>query len=482
MAQQLSQFRSDLYRMLPKRADAVLDLIDALASMASAESVVELSLSPLFLRNFPSVYDAVRHFFEPSSAHKTTHERLDFQEKLLDLIVSYLPKPIHRKFFLFGVDGVTISRPHAHTLQDRSFVHQPSVIRGNKPITIGHRYSLLTALPEPEEGDYDHWIFPLVLQRITSHQKATEVAQEQFDLLLGQDGVGPVGRKSYGVGPKDELCVAVTDAEYSATSYLASTHQHENLVTIARFRSNRKLYRPYCASGSAKKRAQGHPRWYGKAIHVDDKRVWQKPDKTTTAIWTTKRGKKYTVTISAIVNLRMRGTRTAPMHDKPLTLVRIQVTDKEGNAVYRKPLYLIVVGSRQNELTLLEIYDAFRKRFDLEHFFRFGKQKLLLASAQTPDVETEENWCNIALLAYLQLYLARKEANRVRNPWESKIKVEEPGSHTAKSPSEVQRDFARIIQGFGTPAKPPKTRNKPNGRPQGFKPKSRPRFKVVKKT
>jgi len=55
MLEQLSQFRFDLYNALPKRADAALDLLDALASTPSAKSVVELSLSPHFRRKFPSV-------------------------------------------------------------------------------------------------------------------------------------------------------------------------------------------------------------------------------------------------------------------------------------------------------------------------------------------------------------------------------------------------------------------------------------------
>ena len=35
--------------------------------------------------------------------------------------------------------------------------------------------------------------------------------------------------------------------------------------------------------------------------------------------------------------------------------------------------------------------ETFLQRFDIEHFFRFGKQRLLLTAAQTPNVETEEN-------------------------------------------------------------------------------------------
>jgi hypothetical protein len=180
MITQLSQFRLDLYNTLPRRADAVLNLIDSLASTPAAQSVVELSLSELFDRQHSSVYDAVEHFFKPSSPQRVIEEHLDFQKGFLRLSLSYLAKPIKRKFFLFGIDSVTLPRLYAYTMEDRTFVHQPTVIRGNKPITIGHSYSFLAALPEPKGGDYTHWVFPLSAQRIASTQKATEVAQKQF--------------------------------------------------------------------------------------------------------------------------------------------------------------------------------------------------------------------------------------------------------------------------------------------------------------
>jgi hypothetical protein len=473
MLQQLSRFRSGLYQALPKRADAALDLVDALASTPSAHSVIELSQSEPFRRGFPCVYDAVEHFFKASSDEEAAVERLEFQKELLRLGVSYLPEPIDRKFLLYGVDCVSIPRLYAATLEDRSFVYQPTVVRGNKPITIGHSYSTFAALPEPEAEDYGRWIFPLLMQRVTSDQKATEVAQEQINLLLNHTGIGH----------RDQLSVTVGDTAYSTPEYLCSNFEHENHVSISRLRSNRKLYRPYDAGGlTEEENRQGHPCWYGEEIRVMDQLLWQNPDETTTVLWTTKRGKTYTVTISAINDLRMRGKRAAPMHDKPIKLVRIKITDEEGKAVYKKPVYLVVCGKRQAELTLQDIYHAFKARFNLEHFFRFGKQRLLLAKAQTPVVESEENWCNIVMLAYQQLFLARRTAQEVRRPWERKSKTENQETMCAKSPSETQRDFARIIREIGTPAKPPKPRNKSKGRPDGFYPKPRIRLEIVKKT
>jgi hypothetical protein len=45
MTTDLEQFRLDLYEVLSHRRDALLDLIDAVASNTFARSVIELSLS-----------------------------------------------------------------------------------------------------------------------------------------------------------------------------------------------------------------------------------------------------------------------------------------------------------------------------------------------------------------------------------------------------------------------------------------------------
>ena len=61
------------------------------------------------------------------------------------------------------------------------------------------------------------------------------------------------------------------------------------------------------------------------------------------------------------------------------------------------------MGEQRRQLTLKEIYEAYNQRYDLEHFFRFGKQKLLLDAYQTPETRHEENWWELAHIAYLLL-------------------------------------------------------------------------------
>jgi hypothetical protein len=167
-----------------------------------------------------------------------------------------------------------------------------------------------------------------------------------------------------------------------------------------------------------------------------------------------------------------------PMHEHPFTLVRIVRFDEQGVQVGQQPLWLLVIGERRHELSLSDIYHAYEQRFDLEHFFRFAKQKLLLTDFQTPAAEREEKWWQLVHLAYAQLWMARHVAQSLPRPWERSLSTMRS---CRISPTLVQRDFARIIRQLGTPAQPPKRRGYSPGRRKGMKLRPRPRLKVVVK-
>ena len=177
----------------------------------------------------------------------------------------------------------------------------------------------------------------------------------------------------------------------------------------------------------------------------------------------------------------MRGQRTPevlPMQRYPFTLVRIVFYDQVGQAAFRRPLWLIVVGQRRHELNAFEIYHAYARRYDLEHFFRFGKQHLSLADFQTPETQREETWWQLVHIAYAQLWLARDLVVALPRPWERNLPTI-PARQI--SPTLVQRDFGRIIRQLGTPAQPPKPRGISAGRHKGTRLPARPRQKVVVK-
>jgi hypothetical protein len=175
----------------------------------------------------------------------------------------------------------------------------------------------------------------------------------------------------------------------------------------------------------------------------------------------------------------MKGTKTYKMNRHPFTLLHIIVKDPTTNCTIWKPMWLIVIGERRDELSLIDGYESYRQRYDMEHLFRFGKQKLLMNSYFTPDVHHEENWVKLTLLSYVNLWAARKLATVLPRPWEQYLKSDKSVQIT---PSLVQRDYPRIIKAMGLSAKSPKRRGFSAGRIKGDKKGTRIRHQVIKKT
>jgi hypothetical protein len=469
--EQLKQFRQQLYSSLAYRGDTIMDLLDALSSNTTAKSAVELSLNPLFRRSYGSIYDGIQEFSQLDSPETTIGEKRAHEQQLMQLICSHLPVPKHQKYWLLGVDVTPAPRRFAHTLEDRSYVYQPNTIASNKPVTIGHQYSALVLFPEKLQASSPPWVVPLSLRRVTTQETKRSVGVEQVKLLLN-DKTLPFHQ---------QLCVQVADSEYSAVSYLGEMTEYENLVTIARVRSNRVFYQIPPSSPTSPNR--GHPVWYGFRFDLKDPDTWEEPDEVAQTAYSNHLGRTYRVQLECWHNLLMRGTHDYPMHQHPFTLIRARLFNEADEQVFQRPIWLSVMGKRGKELSLSEAWEAYRRRYDVEHFFRFGKQRLLMTAYQTPEVQHEENWWQLAQLAYVQLWLARNLAEAMPRPWERYLPQFQTQSENQEiSPSMVQRDFGRIIQEIGTPAQSPKPRGKSPGRTKGDRQKPRKRQKVIKKS
>lgn len=453
----------------PQRPDALMNLVDALSSNTSAPSVVELSLNPLFHRGHSSLHDAVANFFVAFSPENYKQERVEFSNKFTHLLANQCPEPQSRRFRLVVLDSTPGPRPFAATLEDRSYIYSPNPTPGNKPIAIGHKYSILAALPEKSTGHAAPWLIPLSVRRVPSDQKGSDIGIAQLNDLLDDNGL------RFG----QELTVQVGDSEYSSKSFLGQLAQRKNLVNVVRIRSNRNLYRSTLPKDIEKTR--GHPQWYANAFKFHAPDTWGAPDDIAMVNFKTKNGRECYAELIGWHDLIMRGKHGVPMHLHPFTVIRISVTDSLGKLVFKRPLWLMIFGKHRQEISLIEAYKAYVQRYDIEHFFRFGKQRLLMTSSQTPVVEHEENWWTIVVLAYAQLWVAATLASNLPKPWEKYLPSQVAEERTI-SPTHVQRDFSRIIREIGTPASSPKLRGKSPGRPKGFKPVRRLKIPVIKKT
>ena len=142
--------RQAIYNSFPSRADALFSLLDSLSGRQKAQSVAELSLESLFERQYSSVYDAIDSFFIASSPDEADKEREEKALERVKILLPALPKPEKRAFWLTGIDATPALRPYADTLADRGITHYPNPAPGNKPIGVGHSYSILALLPERE--------------------------------------------------------------------------------------------------------------------------------------------------------------------------------------------------------------------------------------------------------------------------------------------------------------------------------------------
>ena len=452
---QLKQFRLELYQNFNNRADTLLELVDALCSSPTAQSVVELSQSSCFRRSYSSLFKAIEGWVPEKMV-------------LAQVLRPALPQPQQWPFWLLLVDVTPQPRPYGQTVADRTMVYEPTLIKGNKPVTIGHQYSTVALGLEPEAGVSSSWVLPLLSQRVASAENKELVGASQIDALLDNPQL------PFGQG----LCVEAVDSSYSQAAYLHSHRRHANLVTIARLKSNRTLYHQAEPAPPELKKS-GHPTWYGAPFDLSSTQNRAAPAETLSFWESSRRGKRYRVEIQAWHNMLMRGKhrpQPLPMHKYPFTLVCITRYDEAGKALYKRPLWLLVIGERRTELSLLQIYQAYMTRFDLEHFFRFGKQKLLMTQFQTPEVVREEKWWLLTHIAYAQLWLARPVTVTLPRPWERNLPALKA---QLISPTLVQRDFARIIRQLGTPAQPPKPRNIASGRPLGTTFPKRPRQPLV---
>ncbi len=441
------EFRAQLFRLFKYRPDAIMDLVDAIADQ-ECRNVIEASLSPLFRRQYSSITDAVDNLFRrTTNEHPKGSEIQEDQLRLSRLLADQCPSPKVKGFTLLATDCTARPRIYSRKVADRTIVHAPNHVPGQKPITVGHEYSHVVYLPEDEQDRNAHWTFPLSVRRVHSNESGPKVGFEQVKSLITQSSLCK------------NLCVVVADAAYSTKEWVVRGSSIPNMVQISRLRNNRILYRKSVSVVEVRRR--GRPASYGEPFKLDQVSA---PDEEIRLDKIMPSGKSRVVVISAWSNILIRGDRLYRTDQCPVDVVRVQVLSQDGRQIFKKPLFLLVAGNRRKELRLREIYESYVQRYDIEHYFRFGKQKLLMARSQTPDTRHEENLSSITMLSYVMLYLTRELASETRRRWDGRSRVLK---NRTISPTLVQRDYRRIIQEIGTPARFPKTRGKSPGRRSG---------------
>ena len=176
-------FRNRLFTLFPYRAGATMDLIDTVAAEANASSIVKLSLSDLFRRKYSSLTDVLSSLFRTNLKKALTPEEKREQTLRVTKLLAEecASTPQEKGFALFAIDCTANPRVYADKVGDRTVVHAPNHVPGQKPITVGHEYSVLVHLPDQSTERALHWVVPLSVRRVESHQSGPQVGFDQLE-------------------------------------------------------------------------------------------------------------------------------------------------------------------------------------------------------------------------------------------------------------------------------------------------------------
>jgi hypothetical protein len=436
----LQAFRAGLYACCTRRADALVDLADALLSaQGPVASLPQLSLEPAHRRGWGSTYAAL------------ARGRID-AERLRDLLVSSLPDadPL-----VFAVDVTTWPRCDAECSPQRGFYYHPSRHSAGQPIIAGWAFQWICQLG----FDRDSWTAPVDARRLHPVDDTDQTAARQIRALLGRLPAG---------GP---VPLVVFDAGYDSAQ-LTLDLAEARVAVLVRLRSDRCFYHdpPPRPPGST-----GRPRRHGAKFNCADPATWPAP----TATLVCQDDQYGTVTVAAWAGLHPKQHRH-PGHGsgrpRPIvrgTIIRVQVERVPARTRPPKVLWLWWASPGQLDLDLA--WRAYTRRFDLEHTVRFCKQTLGWTTPRPRHPAQADRWTWLVLAGYAQLRLARQLAGDQRLPWER------PRPQPRLSPYRVRRGFPRLLAGLGSPATAPKPAGRSPGRPKGSRSGPATRYPAIKK-
>lgn len=419
----LIQFRQAAYRCLGKARDAQMELTDAVILTAAVRSFAELSLSPVFRRRWPSLYEAIQDG-SPDRAG------------LLRLYVAQVP-PQPR--VLLAGDHTAWPRPSAQTLRERTVEHQPTKIVGNKPITVGQGYSTLVWLP-PGEAE-SSWALPFLHERISSAESPIDKALSQLRRVAAWLPSRPIG---------------LWDAEYGNATFVNGSADIP-VDKAMRLRSNLCLWGPPPPYSG-----HGRPAVHGDKFKLKDATTWGAPAE-----------------VLEVVDAQLGRVKVALWRDRhfrkssqhPMVVIRIERLDARGTRRNPKELWLAWVGEAPPPLT--DWWRLYLRRFAVDHWYRFAKQRLHWTLPHFGTPEQAERWSDLMPLMTWELWLARSVVADQPLPWQKR--------QVNLTPGRVCQGMGGVLAAIRTPTQAPKPRGKSPGWPTGRSRNRRERYPVVKK-
>jgi hypothetical protein len=436
---ELSGFRREFYWCLPARADALFELADAvLCADGPVRTLAGLSLVPEHRRGHGALYDAVSHGRIAASRLRRVLAGLP------------LPRSADGRLVL-AADVSCWLRPGAATSPERLFCHVYGRAKGQAQMIPGWPYSVIAAL----EPGRTSWTAVLDAVRLgPDDDEAVVTAGQVRDVVTRLIAAG-----HWRAG--DPAILIIFDAGYDVPR-LAWQLSDLPVELLGRLRSDRVMQLP---APPRRPGAMGRPRKHGGELALADPATWPSSQVTTSTATS-----RYGTAITAAwdrVHPRLTHRSAWLDHDGPLpvidgTLIRLQVDHLPGDR-HPKPVWLWSSATGIAPDQVDRLWQAFLRRFDLEHTFRLFKQVLGWTVPRIRAPAAADRWTWLIIAVHAQLRLARPLADDLRLPWE---RPAPPGRLT---PARVRRGFRNIRATMPCPAGAPKPGEPGPGRPPGSK-------------
>jgi hypothetical protein len=436
----LSWFRRELLGCMSRRADALFELCDAvLCADGPVRSLAELSLVAEHRRGHGAAYDAV------------ANGRIELGRLRWAVTGVAVPRAAGGRIVL-AADVTSWLRPEAHTSPERLLCHTYGRGKDQHIMVPGWPYSFVVTL----EAGRSSWTAPLDAVRLAPGVDLAAVTAGQVHGVVTR--LIDAGQWRAG----DPEIWLVVDAGYDAAR-LAWLLRELPVQVLARMRSDRVLRRP---APPRLPGTTGRPLRHGSEFLFADPASWGGPDVATT----TETRLYGTATARAWYRLHPRLTRRAAWADcadLPIlqgTVIRLDVARLPSGAT-AKPVWLwwsnSGPGHDPDPATVDLLWQAFLRRFDIEHMFRLFKQTLGWTAPKLRTPQAADRWTWLIIAAYTQLRLARTLAVDLRRPWERPTKPER------LTPARVRRGFRHLRTKLACPAQAPKPARPGPGRPPG---------------
>ena len=434
---ELARFRVGFYDCLTARADELFELTDAvLCTEGPVRTLVELALAPEHRRGHGALYDALNH------------GRIEMARLRRALAGLALPRARDGRIVL-GVDVSPWLRPDAPTSAERLFCHTYGRGRGRAQMIPGWPYSIIAAL----EPGRTSWTAVLDAERVGPNTDLTDLTATQVRGLV--ERLRAAGQHHDG----DPDILVVFDAGYDVCR-LAFLLTDLPVEVLGRIRSDRVLCFPAAPPVTGR---SGRPPRHGAAFALARPHEGPAPGVSTTTD-TTRYG---TARAHGWDRLHPRLTHQSAWAQHPGelpivegTVIRLQVARLPGRQ-NPTPLWLWWSKTGATPAEVDRCWQAFLRRFDLEHTFRLFKQTLGWTVPKLRDPAAGDRWTWLIIIAHTQLRLARHLTDDLRRPWER------PAPPERLTPARVRRGFRHLRAKTTLPASAPKPAHPGPGRPAG---------------